>query len=240
MEKYYIGIVFAWLGITTCLGQQTGIEEGLLLLEKSKKIHDRDGTWPSQKLEFRVQEPRVQNPERFSEVLINRSNQSFALKRRIDSKEIEIHVSNDQVWFKIDGNEIKDETLLGKYRLSEPRAKGYQRFYQTIYGIPMSIDTTFYKKIEHVKKVKFQGADAFLIMFSLREEMIGKQWGLILSNTDFRVLGLEIYHPGSENDERETIWFDGYFEKNGILIARFKHWFLNGDKEYLGSDIIIN
>ena len=69
--------------------------------------------------------------------------------------------------------------------------------------------------------------------------MISKKWGLIVSEKDYSVLGLEIYHPESEDGERETIWFDGLFERDGIIMPRFRHWFLNGDGEYLGSDIIV-
>lgn len=234
---------FALLGVFFLLSgtpKSENCKNGNYLLEQSILRHDPNTRWDQQKMQLRIQEPRTQNPERFTEIAIDNTEDHFKMIRKVESVVVETVIKGDEVKFLVDGNPRFEEDVAEKYRLYPERALGYKKFYTTMYGLPMTLDNNFVSKIESVDHLDMDNRKVIRIQLLLHEAMISKHWGVLLAPDSYELLGLEFYHPESGDNERETIWFDGNFKKDGILLPRFRHWYLNGKAEYLGSDIIIN
>jgi len=189
-------------------------------------------------LNLRIQEPRLQNPVRYSVVKLNNKTGAFSLHRNRDN-----HVSNHIIDNQgnastfLDGNVITDTLVIKKYRLDPSRNFGYRRFYQSLMGLPMSLHIEKLDSIGDVSEVVFNGLQSYKVPVVLEKAMFSKHWNLYFSQNDFSMIGLEMVFP-DDLKKGERLLFEGNINLKGINIPRYKHWHeLSG--EYSGSDIIV-
>ncbi|MEM6722440.1 MAG: DUF6503 family protein [Bacteroidota bacterium] len=213
--------------------------EGAALLEKSKKAHDPNQQWDTIQLDCYLQEPRLQNPVRYSELKLNNATGAFELKRnrdehvsthRIDAEGQATTLLNDEI--------TTDEALIQKYRLDPSRNEGYRRFYQTMLGLPMSLDQSLIKSIGKPTRTIFNRYNAIAIPVSLKEPVISERWILYLDQQTAKLVGMDLL-PNDPESTGERILLEGAYEIHGLTIPRMHHWYDLADQSYSGSDIII-
>lgn len=208
------------------------------ILQKSIDYHDPNGHWANTSFHVHIQEPRISNPGRYSILKLNRSFNSFELIRNREehvSHHIIDSLGNSSVL--LDGEKNFDSLLIGKYRLDPQRNAGYKKFYELLYGLPMSLKD-FQKNIVRATETIFNDKDSYKIEMELNESIISNHWNIYISRLNKEIIGVEIIFK-DEPEKGERLYFDGKFMINDMSIPRIRHWHELHNDNYLGSDLII-
>ena len=209
------------------------------LLGKSIAVHDPAGKWNDFELKVYIQEPRVANPGRYSQVKLNNALGSFELLRN-RAAHISKHVidagGNAQTY--LDGEVPQDPALIKQFRLDPARNKGYRDFYQMMYGLPMTLTPDKVAKMGTPLLVNYNGTECYQIPIQLKEALFSKHWKIYLSAAAHVFQGMEIIFP-EEPGKGERLYFEGNIILDGINIPRIRHWHEYADDAYSGSDIIL-
>lgn len=232
----YILLCFV-LALASCGTNETNLS-GKDIIAKSIQKHDPDSKWSTAEIHLRIQEPRLQNPVRYSEVTLNNTNGAFSLHRNRED-----HVSNHVIdkdgnaITYLDGEIITDTLLIKKYRLDPSRNFVYRRYYQSLMALPMSLHIEKLDSIGNTSQVTFNNIESYKVPIELGKPMFSKHWNLYFSKDDFSMIGIEMIFPDDPN-KGERLYFEGSIDLNGVSIPRYKHWHeLSG--AYAGSDIIV-
>lgn len=212
--------------------------DGEIILNKTITKHDSLNLWSKAKFDLHIQEPRISNPHRYSILKLDNSANTFKLSRN-RGQHISEHIVDSQgnSLVLLDGKIEIDSILIKKYRLDPSRNIGYKNFYQLLYGLPMSLKSS-YEKIVNTSDSFFNGDECYKIKIILKEPMISKYWNLFVSKSNMKVKGIEIIYPDRPN-EGERIYFDKLIIINGIKIPRIRHWHELKDDSYSGTDLIV-
>ncbi|MEJ2003532.1 MAG: DUF6503 family protein [Cyclobacteriaceae bacterium] len=211
----------------------------LRALKSSSAYHDPAGKWAETVLNFHIEEPRVGNPTRYSEIFLNIADGTFSLVRnREDHLTTYSMDANNNPLVLLDGNEQFDEEQRARYRLFPDRVKGYRDFYRVLYGLPMSLDYTLIRKIEDMREAEFQGEDMLMIGITWFDPVVKAYWKIYLEKDTFQVRGVELTDKNNP-DSGERIIFEDLVEFKGLMIPRMHHWYSISENAYLGSDIIM-
>ncbi|MCA6078725.1 DUF6503 family protein [Fulvivirga sedimenti] len=208
-------------------------------INQSRSFHDPTGKWDNALLNFHIEEPRVANPTRFSEIFLNVADGTFSLVRnREDHLTTYSMDANGKPMVLLDGSEQFDEELRARYRLYPDRVAGYRDFYRVMYGLPMSLDLSRIRNLGDVAAGTFQGNRALVFTIEWKKPLIKPVWKVFLDPDTHSVMGVELIEPDNA-DAGERIVFQGLVEYQGIRIPHMRHWYSLKNNSYLGSDIII-
>lgn len=213
-------------------------KNGPYILEQSIKLHDPQGSWQNASLEMVIQEPRIQGPERFSNVKLDVSTRAFSLERNRE-EHISTHIvdENGKARTLLDGEIETNPEVVKKYRLQPERNTNYRGYYEFMYGLPMVLQNDNYQ-MKEVDEVTFNNRTAISIDFELTSPMIASSWRVFFSPDDYKVLGLETL--GEKPEEGEYLIFNGKADINGMNLPRFRHWYDKTNDQYQGSDILVS
>jgi hypothetical protein len=229
---YFLAFLFSWPLLLTA-------QSGMAILEKSIMAHDPQGKWNSATLSVHIEEPRVGNPYRYSIVKLDNKTGYFEMQRNREAH-VSTHImdENDLAMSLLDGKLVTDSTLIKSYRLEPSRNERYKSYYEGFYGMPMNLPEKIEKIIESTEVV-FNGKECYSIKIKLKEPLFSDQWRVYVAKADYFVLGLEMITDESKM-EGERLYFDQFFEVDGMKLARMRHWHDIKDDVYLGSDIIVS
>lgn len=208
------------------------------VLANSIKKHDPNNNWNTSLYKLRIQEPRVQNSIRFSNVMLDTKTGAFSLERNRDSFISKHSIDkNGNAKTLLNGVISKDSILIKKYRLDPKRNSGYKRYYEFFSLLPMSLQNEKYNLKDDVTEVIYNDRNALKITLELEKPFFSKDWNLYFSAKDFTFLGVEMFFL-DDAKKGERIFFDGEIIINDVSISRFHHWY-EIDGTYSGSDIIV-
>lgn len=231
----FIPLSFILSGTST---EQSSCKNGKYILEQSIKLHDPEGSWQNASLDMVIREPRLNYPNRSSNVQLDVVTRAFSLKRdREDHFSTHIVDASGISKTLLDGKEETDSELIEKYRLQPERNTGYRGYYEFMYGLPMVLTEDNFK-MKDVAEVTFDNQKAISIDFELVTPMIASGWRVFFSPEDYKVLGIETL--GDKPEEGEYLIFNGSAEIQDMRLARFRHWYDKTNDKYLGSDILIS
>ncbi|WP_074408276.1 MULTISPECIES: DUF6503 family protein [Aquimarina] len=231
------------LGTLICLGCTTQKEEKQLdtqvILQKSIKTYDPDNHWSMTNLKVHIQEPRLSNPHRYSILKMNNKDNSFELTRNRDLH-ISTHIIDEKGISRtlLDGEINTDSIQIKKYRLQPERNLNYQKFYQHLIGLPMSLNDATVDTFGKASKAIFNDTDSYKIELVLKEIVFSKHWNVFISQKDYTLLGIEIVFP-DDPAKGERLYFSGEIIIEGVKIPRIRHWHEYDTDAYSGSDIIV-
>ena len=210
------------------------------VLEASKSFHDPDQAWENATLSLRIQEPRIQNPTRYSNLLLNNADGSFSLDRNRD-EHVSTHIvsSEGEGSVLFNGSADIDSQYVATYRLSPERSLGYRGFYQFMYGLPMVIKEESIKSMSPLSAAFFNDIACYQVEVELENSLISPHWRLFFREGDFRMEGVEIFFP-DEPEKGEKIIFDHLAEIIEMKLPRIRNWYELSNGEYSGSDIIVS
>ena len=214
-------------------------KDGRALIQESINHHDPQEKWNTLDFQLHIQEPRTQNPQRYSIVKLNNATGAFELTRgrgeHVSTHSIDA-AGNSQTL--LDGIQATDSIVIAENRLQPSRNFGYRNFYQVLLGLPMSLTEEWLAETGLVKTTTFNQQAALQVPVTLKQEMFSKHWLLYLHPENFSYLGMEIVFP-DEPDKGERLVFSDVVNLEGVNISRFRHWYDLATEEYLGSDIIV-
>jgi hypothetical protein len=234
MRYFFLLLV---LFVLSCQPEETKLY-GTDILQKSIQQHDPNHQWSTAEFSLRIQEPRLQNPVRFSEVSINNKTNAFELKRNRGDKVASYGIDAASITTVLLDNQIvQDTAMIAEYMLQHPRVKNYQWFYEVMLGLPMSLDNDILEKIGAVSEVTFNEKKSYRIPIKLKKPLFSDTWNLFISTEDFTLLGIEMVFPDDPN-KGERLYFDKTIRIGEMQIPRFRHWCELNDS-YSGSDVIV-
>ncbi len=209
------------------------------ILTKSIQTHDPNGNWNNASFSIYIQEPRLGNPVRYSEVKLNNKDNSFELKRNREEHVSTHIVDKDGTSITYLDDKIETDTLLiNKYRLNPNRNKGYQRFYKVLLGLPMSLNSKKITLNEDVITSSFNKEQCYKLSVILGEPLFSKHWNVFFSKENNKIVGLEMVFPKDPNKGERLVFEGEFIINNDIIIPRIRHWRELNDA-YSGSDIIL-
>ena len=231
-------LILSLLCLISC-NQSTPVLSGEEIIQKSIKKHDPKNQWSSAEFTFRIQEPRLQNPERFSLVYLNNKTGAFKLMRNRDDKIASYGINAEgNINILLDNKAVEDSLLIKKYLLQPERVDRYKNSYQTMLGLPMTLNDEFISDIGAISQTRFDREPTYKIPVTLKRNVFSDQWILYISKEDFMLKAIDILHPG-EPDRGERLYFEKSIQVQDMLLNRMKHWYDNKEV-YLGSDVIVN
>ena len=237
--KVCIGLLFL-SGIISWNTNHADCKNSTYILSQVKKQYDANNQWEASEIKLHIQEPRVGNPLRHTRLQLANSTDYFEMERfRKDGvvKRILTGTGESKIYLNNESNLAQE--IIEQYRLNKERTLSHKKFYRLMYGLPMSLKETVWKKIAPAKKGTFEGKDVYRLSLELKDPMISKHWTLLIDVENYKLLGIEFNHPEEPGREEELIKFESEFEVDGIKLPRIRNWYIKGTNEYLGSDIIV-
>ncbi|PKV49875.1 hypothetical protein ATE84_1914 [Aquimarina sp. MAR_2010_214] len=238
-KLYYILILTVCIGLN-CNAQKNQQQlDTQVILQKSTKTYDPDNRWLVANLKIHIQEPRLSNPYRYSILKMNNTDNSFELKRN-RGKHISTHIIDEKGVSRtlLDGEINTDSIQIKKYRLQPERNLNYQKFYQHLIGLPMSLNNVTVDTFGKTSKAIFNDTDSYKIELVLKEAIFSKHWNVFVSQKDYTLLGIEIVFP-DDPAKGERLYFSGNITIDGVKTPRIRHWHEYDTDAYSGSDIIV-
>ncbi|KAA1243921.1 DUF6503 family protein [Aquimarina sp. RZ0] len=212
---------------------------GSTVLQKSINYHDPQHQWNTSMLYMHIQEPRIGNPYRYSIIKMNNQKESFELQRNRGKHIVTYSINKDgERSALLDGQKVKDTALITKYKLVPDRSIDYQKFYQLMWGLPMSLNEAVIYEFKKVSTADFNEQECYKIELELKEALFSKFWYVYIKRSNFQLVGVEIIFPDKPK-EGERIYFEKQIVINRIRIPRIRHWYDYYTDEYSGSDIAI-
>lgn len=237
-ELHFIALVSSFFLGISIHGYSQGVTSEFVL-EQSIKFHDPESKWNQTTLSIYIQEPRIQNPGRYSKLRMTMSTGRFSLSREYEIGEVERIISDlGELKVLVNGSANYSEEIKEEYRLDSSRNSGYKTFYQMLIGFPMSLTGDLVEEVSQISTEAVFGTEYFMIEFTLRESIISDLWQVYFSKDDYSIQALKFIHEDPD-EEDEIIIFDGAYTWDGITIPRYRHWYVSESKKYLGSDIIV-
>ena len=236
-------LLFGLLFISMILSWKTDrshCKNSVYILSQVNKVYDADQRWSGSAIHIHIQEPRIGNPARYTKLRMDHAADYFEMERQKDIGTIKrIITPKKESKISVNGQIDLSPEIQEKYALNLQRTQRSRNFYTIMYGLPMSINDTFWKTIEPAQKAHFEGQEVYRINIELKEEMISKHWTLITSVATNKLLAIEFNHPEDPENAGEFIKFHEEYEFDGIKIPRVRNWYAQGTNEYLGTDVIV-
>ena len=208
------------------------------ILDMSITFHDPEDKFKVSKLDIHLQEPRIQNPYRFSKLTIDNKKNTFKLLRNRGKRFVEYSKNSyGNLQVLLDGKVEKDTSIIRQFRLDTTYVTGYKNYYDMIVGLPMSLKSNM-KFMERVENVKFNNHDCYKLEFVLNKNIISKKWVVYFAINDFSVQGLEIINE-EEPKKGERMIFQDLMEINTIKYPKIRHWRDRQTNDYLATDILL-
>ena len=111
-----IFLLISLLSLSWVIPESTVSERARSILAKSSTFHDPGTKWKDALLNFHIEEPRIGNPTRYSEIFLNVADGTFSLVRnREDHLATYIMDANGKPMVLLDGNESIDEEIRARY-----------------------------------------------------------------------------------------------------------------------------
>jgi len=208
------------------------------VLDGSIAFHDPKDRFKSTRFDIHLQEPRIQNPYRFSKLTIDNGNKTFKLLRNRGDRIVEYSKNiggNLQVL--MDGKVERDTSMVRKFKLDTNYLNGYNNYYNMIIGLPMSLKANM-KDMKRAENVEFNGRDCYKLEALLNKSIISKKWVVYFDQYDFSVQGLEIVDE-EEPNKGEKIVFQSLIEIDSIKYPKMRHWSDRQTNDYLATDILL-
>ncbi|WP_299529165.1 DUF6503 family protein [Ulvibacterium sp.] len=236
-------LLSVFLFILVTLGWKTNTpncKNSVYILDQVKEKYDSNQVWETSEIKVHIQEPRVNNPQRYTKLSLKNSNDYFEMERfREDGIVKRILTGDGESKIFLNGESELPKTIIEQYSLNVERSRGHKKFYKLMYGLPMSLSDDLWKQIQPAQKAEYKGKEVYRVAVVLNEEMISKHWTLLIEVETYTLLGIEFNHPEDPGKEEEILTFEGEFEIDEIKIPRIRNWYIKGTDEYLGTDIIV-
>ena len=217
-------------------GPPAGLSAGDVLL-RSIQFHDPQDKWARANLHFVIDEPRIENPDRLSEVFLNNAEHTFSINRRYGNTLVTRGIIQDSCYSLVDSALVNpvDTATIHLHRLECERTQGYRNFYKLLNGMPMSLYVPEVQVLPEVVEDSIGGQRALRISARFNNPVIGEEWFIYFNPENFHLLGYGYAAEGAG----ELLRLDGLVEVGGMKLPRMRHWYNRIDGSYLGSDIYV-
>lgn len=230
------------LSLFAC-GQPTGEQQASSLnagqiLQASLEFHDPESRWGRQAIRLTLAEPRIDFPERQSEILIDLPNDRFELLRYYEDTAVLRGLQADSCYNLVDGKTVApgDSTVINQYRLGCDRTREYRSFYQLLTGLPMTLYQPEIALEDPPQQVVFGAYNCYEVRARLNNPVIGEEWAFYFDQSDYQLRGYGYASAGVG----EYIQLDSLLPVAGMRLPLIRNWYSKADSTRLGKDVILN
>ncbi|MCB0567698.1 MAG: hypothetical protein KDD01_25300 [Phaeodactylibacter sp.] len=237
-----LSILFVFTGLFSCSSStgeetsQSGLSAGEVL-QRSLQFHDPQDKWPGAALHFVIDEPRIQNPGRLSEVFLNNTEGTFSINRRYGNTLVTRGIIRDSCYNLVDSVLVspEDTAMMRLHRLECERTQGYRGFYQLLNGMPMSLHAPEVNLLPETVEDTFAGRKTLQITARFNDPVMSEEWVFYFAPDNYQLLGYGYAAEGAG----EYIRLDGLVLIDDMKLPRMRHWYSQANGAYLGSDIYV-
>ncbi len=235
---YYLLLFWPLLTVFNDTDDKTNCKNSAYILEQSYAFHDPSGAWNNWQVNMHIQEPRIQNPQRYSMVNLNKADNSFNLIRNRDENISEHKIDkNGEATVLFNNSTDIPASMIDKYRLDPSRNISYKDFYETMYGLPMSLKGRI-ASMNPAETIIKDNQEIYVIDVKLNKPMFTDHWKIAINKTSFQIEGVQLINDQAP-EKGEILEFEELVELDGIKVPRIRHWYEPNGKAYQGSDIIV-
>ena len=237
-----LSILLLFTGLFSC-GSSTGegtSQAGLSageVLQRSLRFHDPQDKLAGAALHFVIDEPRIQNPDRLSEVFLNNTEGTFSINRRYGNTLVTRGIIQDSCYNLVDSVLVspEDTAMMRLHRLECERTQGYRGFYQLLNGMPMSLHAPEVNLLPETVEDTFAGRKTLQITARFNDPVMSEEWVFYFAPDNYQLLGYGYAAEGAG----EYIRLDGLVLIDDMKLPRMRHWYSQANGAYLGSDIYV-
>jgi hypothetical protein len=114
----------------------------------------------------------------------------------------------------------------------------YRNYYTYLWGLPMKLRDPGTIIDDNVHRVNFFGQELLEMKVTYHEEVGGDIWYFYFHPETYALSGYRFYHDEAANDG-EYILLEDEAQIGDFRIPAQRHWYTHGERQYLGSDEVV-
>lgn len=229
------GLLAALLSLSYCKTPERSPAERLLA--QSIAYHDPDGAFMRHVHQIDLREKRPGRSERETTITFDGMGTELALVQQRDGHLIEAKVSPDSCHATLDGETTIPDSLVTRYRLNCEGLQWVRDFYAFLFALPMKISAPGTHLDPDVTSTTFQRDPVDALRVTFDAEVGTDTWLLYFDPDTHALVGYRFFHDEEANDG-EYVVLNGEIAAAGIRIPRERHWYINADDRFLGTDVV--
>ncbi len=212
---------------------------GSQLLEQTIAYHDPQAQWGVLPVTLKLYESRPGGSYRRSEITMDEGHQIFKLAQMRGRDDIYREYNSEGCTFSLNGRtEGFTPEEVRQHRLSCEGAAFFRNYYTYLWGLPMKLRDPGTIIDDNVYRVDFFGQELLEMKVTYSEEVGGDIWYFYFHPETYALSGYRFYHDQAANDG-EYILLEGEAKIGDLRIPAKRHWYTHGDRQYLGSDEVV-
>lgn len=207
------------------------------VLQKTLAYHDPENNWPRLKTRLYLSSTDTAGQASTFELEMDNATGYFCHISRQDGKEVVKGMAGGKAFYLLAGTpEISAEDRK-KYDLTPEALKWVHGFYGYLYGLPMKLTDTGAQVAATATEEKMAGKTYQVLPVKYDAAVGQDNWFFYLDPETAALRAYRFNHgePGSG----EYILLDQELTVQGIKIPKVRKWYLNKNKQYLGTDTLL-
>ncbi|MDX1627638.1 MAG: DUF6503 family protein [Fulvivirga sp.] len=207
------------------------------VLAGSIAYHDPNNQWPDFKGKLDITLNMPDEPDRYSEVLIDLPGEEFEMyvKKGNDHIYRKWASTMDQCEVIFNGSDNFSEKQREKHRLTCEQTLKYRNYYTYLYGLPMKLRDPGTIIDSDVRKVNFHGKEYLRIKVTYEEQVGSDIWYFYFDPKTLAMEAYQFYHDESKNDG-EYVLLKEEVKYKDMRIPKIRTWYVNKNDQLLGVD----
>lgn len=209
------------------------------VLNRSIAFHDPEGNWGKQSHLLQIAESRPNGKVHHTRLSLFPHTDEFDMQQVRGKEKIQLRYLRNTFDYSVNGNTEIDSNTIKRLGLTSKRMLGMRDYYTYLYGLPMKlrdIGTIIDPKIH---KVWFHGRELLEMKVSYAPNTGKDIWFFYFDPKTFALSSYAFYHDSDGPGTGEYILLEGEAAVDKMILPAKRHWFLTGERLYLGTDEIL-
>jgi len=207
------------------------------VIQKSINYHDPKGKLDSKTTTLDLTETRPNGNDRKTSLQWNMAKETYSKSSNRNGKPVISTFKKGQMTFTIDGEEVKSEEDLKKYKLSTDREQMLKNYYQYLWLLPMKLKDEGTIISPKVESKDFFGKSSLQVKITYDPSVGDDIWYFYFHPETYALQGYRFYHDESKNDG-EYILLSGETIYKNIRLPKKREWYTHKEDKFLGADIL--
>lgn len=205
------------------------------LLTRSLAHHDPDEAWLQRPIRLQWVSSQPDTEARVADLAIDNGRGIFALTMRHRGHDMDYLVEGDDLSVQVDGStEIPPEV---REAVSLHREDGlmWRNYFVFLAGLPMKLTDEAARLAAAPATTRFQGRAVEALKVTYETDDGYPHWAFYFDPTTSALVGARFWREAPDGDG-EYIVMEGEIEAGRFRIPARRHWYMNADDSFLGTD----
>ena len=205
------------------------------LLDRSIAYHDPQGLWEREPVELKWTSLRPNGETSFAVELRLEPGGGFAMEGERRGHEIEYRVEDGEVHARVDGEDGVPAELEDELLLTRDGGLFWRDYLGFLAGLPMCLAYPSVLVEPEVGEGELEGHEVLTLRASFAPEVGTDLWTFYFDPATSALVGCR-FDRADPTKDGETIVFEGSAEVGEMRLPATRHWFMNADRRFLGTD----